>query len=317
MIPKIVFLDDSTIGTVNNIHLISQLGNYIFYPHTKPSQTIERMKDCHIVITNKVVIDKSIIDASSALKLICVAATGMNNVDMEYAAKKGIQVKNVAGYSTDSVAQHTFAMLLQLISKLNFYDKYVKEGSYTESHIFTHYQQPFFELKGKKLGIVGFGSIGRKVASIAEAFGAIVVYYSTTGKNENNEFKRVDFNELLSTCDIISVHCPLNEKTFNIIDENQFKIMKPNAIIINVARGGIINEKALANALDQHLISAAAVDVFTSEPIKNDNPLLNIKSKDHLLLTPHIAWTSLEARHQLVEKISENIKEFLKSTPIS
>jgi lactate dehydrogenase-like 2-hydroxyacid dehydrogenase len=311
MANKIVFLDASTVGLVSSSELISSLGDYTSYDLTLPAQTIERIGNNNIVITNKVVIDKNTIDSCPTLKLICIAATGMNNVDLDYAATKGIVVKNVAGYSTNSVAQHTFAALFNLIHKINYYDQYVKSGQYSESQIFTNHQFPFFELNGKQFGIIGLGSIGKKVASIAEAFGAKVVYYSTSEKNKDAYYHRVSMDELLSTSDIISIHCPLNEKTLNLIGEDQFNSMKSSAIMINVGRGGIVNENALANAVDSRRISGAIIDVFSNEPIKSDNPLMKIKLRDNILFTPHIAWASMEARELLIEKTANNIRKFI------
>jgi lactate dehydrogenase-like 2-hydroxyacid dehydrogenase len=313
MTHKIVFLDSSTLGDTSNIDQIRELGEYIAYDFTEPEQTIERIHDCQIVITNKVVIDKMVMDACTDLRLICVAATGMNNIDLEYAAIKGIQVKNVAGYSTESVAQFTFALLFHLIHKLSYYDNYVKSEQYSNSHIFTHHRTPFFELKGKQFGIIGLGAIGSRVAAIADSFDARVVYYSTSGKNNNNHYRRISLSELVSTSDIITIHCPLNEQTLNLIGKEQFKLTKPNAIIINVSRGGIINESDLAMAIDSRLISGAALDVYRVEPIQIENPLLQIKRKEHILVTPHIAWTSVESRILLVEKIAENIKSYISS----
>jgi len=310
---KIVFLDSSTLGETPNIHLLKQYGEYKSYPYTKKEQTIERLKDSNIVITNKVVIDKSVIDKCRTLRLICIAATGMNNIDLQYAAQKNIVVKNVAGYSTESVAQSTFAMLFYLIHRLSYYDQYVKSGEYCISPIFTHHPYPFFELKGKKFGIIGLGTIGSRVAHIANAFGAEVVYFSTSGKNNSAEYKMLSLTDLLSTSDIISIHCPLNDKTLNLIGLEEFKLMKPSAYILNMGRGGIINENALAEATDNQQIAGAALDVLTSEPILRSNPLMNVKYPEKLLITPHTAWTSMEARSLLVEKIAENIKNFVES----
>jgi lactate dehydrogenase-like 2-hydroxyacid dehydrogenase len=310
-LPKIVFLDISTIGEVDNLSGFSNIGDFVSYEYTKPEQRIERLSGCQIVITNKVVIDKEVIDACPELKLICVAATGTNNIDIEYAAKKGIQVKNVAGYSTESVAQSTFSMLFYLIHQTSYYDAYVKQGNYTQSDIFTHHGPQFMELKGKQFGIIGLGTIGRRVAEIAEVFGSYVAYFSTTGKNINDNYKRLSINDILSNSDIISIHCPLNEKTKNLIDSDQLKMMKPTAYLLNMGRGGIINENALAEALDNNRIAGAALDVLINEPIDLNNPLLKIKSKQKLLITPHIAWASKESRTLLVEKIIENIRDIL------
>jgi lactate dehydrogenase-like 2-hydroxyacid dehydrogenase len=313
---KIVFLDISTIGEVYNLSHFGEIGDFISYDITEPDQRIERISDCQVVITNKVVIDKEIIEACPEMKLICVAATGMNNIDVEYAVRKGIVVKNVAGYSTESVAQSTFSMLLYLIHSTAYYDKYVKEGKYSQSPIFTHYGPQISELKGKQFGIIGLGAIGKRVALIAEVFGAKVMYFSTSGKNLVSQYLHLQLNELLSTSDVVSVHCPLNEQTKDLISEEQLKLMKPTAYLLNAGRGGIINEQALARALDKNLIAGAALDVLSKEPIDPNNPLLKIKQKEKILITPHIAWASKESRSLLVEKIVENIREFLTQKPL-
>lgn len=304
---NIVFLDVSTIGDVKALDKIAALGNYKSFPLTSPPERIERIRGNNIVITNKVIIDKEIMDACPDLKLVCISATGMNNVDLEYAAKKGIAVKNVAGYSTESVAQITFSMLFYLMNKLRYFDEYVKSGEYSKSPIFTHHGRSFAELKGKQFGIIGLGTIGKRVAEIAHIFGARVVYHSTTGKNTNNSYPHLPIDELLSTSDIISVHCPLNDKTNNLISYNQFKGMKPSVIVLNAGRGKIVNESDLARALNENLIAAAGLDVLEKEPIAADNPLLKIKNPEKLLITPHIAWISEEAREQLIEGIYQNI----------
>ncbi len=311
--PNIVFLDISTIGKIDNIDKLAALGNFVSYEYTQPDQKIERLKDCQIVITNKVIIDKELIDACPSLKLVCIAATGMNNVDLNYAGQKGIIVKNVAGYSTESVAQSTFAMLFYLIHQTGHYDQYVKSGEYAQSNIFTHIGPAFRELNNKRFGIIGLGSIGKRVATIAHAFGAEIIYYSTSGRNLNTDYQQVDLNELLSSSDVVSIHCPLNEQTLNLLGEEQLKSMKPLAYLINVGRGGIVNEKALAVAIDDGWIAGAAIDVLTKEPIEKENPLNKIKRKDKLLITPHIAWTSIEARSLLIERIILNIQDFLDS----
>ena len=305
-----VFLDSATVGETDFLPLL-ELGLLTLYPLTSPEKRIERIHDHEVVITNKVVIDKKIMDACPSLKLICIAATGMNNVDLEYAKEKGIPVMNVAGYSTGSVAQVTFAMIFHLMNHLNYYDSYVKNGEYSKSPVFTHHGKLFNELSGKTFGIIGLGNIGKKVADIAEAFGANVVYFSTSGKNMDFQYKNVSLNELLKISDIVSVHAPLNEFTKNLVAKKELLQMKPSSILINTGRGGIVNEHDLAGALNQNKIAGAGIDVFTEEPLSSDNPLLTVKNKDKLVLTPHIAWASIEARKLLVQKIASNIKSFL------
>lgn len=293
---NIVFLDLKTIGKVSNLKLLEKQGNITFYENTSASEIIERCKDKDVIITNKVNISRSVIDALPSLKLICIAATGIDNVDTEYAAQRGIMVKNVASYSTESVAQVTFAMLFHLLNQLSYYDSYVKSGKYSHSDLFTHFDKVFWELSGKMIGIIGLGNIGRKVAQIAQAFKMKVVFYSTTGKNNNTNFKRFDLHTLLRKSDVVSIHAPLSDQTRDLINYERLKLMKPCAILLNTGRGGIINEKDLARALDENLIAAAGIDVMESEPIQADNPLLKITDKNKILITPHMAWTSIEAR---------------------
>jgi lactate dehydrogenase-like 2-hydroxyacid dehydrogenase len=308
---KIVFLDTATIGDVDNISQIKDLGDYTSYEYTLPGDRIQRIKGNQIVITNKVVIDREVIDHCPELELVCIAATGMNNIDLEYAAKKGIKVKNVVGYSTESVAQSTFAMLFHLMHANTYYDNYVKSGNYANSPIFTHHGKSFWELRNKQYGIIGMGNIGKRVAAIAGAFGTRVVYHSTSGKNLNTGYVHLPLIELLSTSDVISIHCPLNESTQNLLNEARLKLMKPSAYLLNMGRGGIVDESALAKAIDSNWIAGAALDVLTSEPIKPNNPLLHIKNSNNLFITPHIAWASQESRRLLVEMIAMNIREFI------
>jgi glycerate dehydrogenase len=309
---KIVFLDKSTLGNISNLSELEKLGDVRCYNTTDYDETIERTKQADIIITNKVLIDQKVMDASPKLKLICIAATGMNNVDLEYAEKKGIQVRNVSGYSTFSVAQFTFSMILSLQNHISYYDNYVKSGKYQKSPIFTHHGREFNELKDKTLGIIGMGTIGQSVAKIAEAFGCRVIYYSTSGKNTNQPYTNVSLESLLKESDIVSIHAPLNEATLNLINLNRLKHMKSDAILINVGRGNIVNEEDLAFALDHNIIGGAGLDVFSNEPMQTDNPLLMIKNKEKLLLTPHIAWASLEARELLMERVCQNIVSVFK-----
>ncbi|MBN1118424.1 MAG: D-2-hydroxyacid dehydrogenase [Bacteroidales bacterium] len=309
---NIAFLDASTIGKVKAIDKIKSAGNYKSYELTKPEERIDRIKGNQVIITNKVIIDKEIMDACPDLKLICISATGMNNVDLDYAGKKGIIVKNVAGYSTESVAQSTFSMLLGLLNNIVYYDRYVKSGEYAKSPIFTHQGRSYYELKGKQFGIIGLGTIGKRVAEIATAFGCKVVYFSTSGKNMDASYPHLSFDEMLTSSDIISIHCPLNDKTQNLFDYEQFKQMKSSAILLNAGRGKIVNETGLANALNDNLIAAAGLDVLEFEPIKATNPLLRLKNPEKLLITPHIAWISDESREKLVEGVYNNITEWIK-----
>ena len=306
---KIVFLDAKTVGDVN-LSKIEELGELKVFETTKPSQTKQRVKDADIIITNKVVIDKDIMQSSPNLKLICVAATGMNNIDLESAKELKIEVKNVSGYSTDSVLQHTFSMLFYLIGSSSYYDNYVKSKSWSKSEIFTHLDRPFFEIRGKEWGIIGLGSIGEAVARVATAFGANVSYYSTNKTPHSKKYPHKSLDELLRTSDIISIHSPLNKNTQNLISENELNLLKKRAVLLNLGRGGIIDEVALAKKIDSSDI-LVGLDVTSSEPLSEDSPLLNIKNKNQLFITPHIAWASVEARERLIDGIAKNIKSFL------
>jgi lactate dehydrogenase-like 2-hydroxyacid dehydrogenase len=311
--PGIIFLDAETLGEVEGYFRLTRLGNLTVFQTTATDQRIERIRGRDIVITNKVIIDREVMDACPSLKLICIAATGMNNVDLEYAEKKGIAVKNVAGYSTESVVQHTFSMLFYLMGSLRYYDVFVKQGSYSRGSLFTHHGRPFHELAGRQYGIIGLGTIGKRVAEVAAVFGATVRYYSTTQKNHDTGFKQVTLHELLTGSDIISIHCPLTESTRDLIGYEQLAMMKRDAILINAGRGGIVNEAGLARALEEDLIRGAALDVLEKEPLAADNPLLHIPDPGKLLITPHIAWASRESRERLMEGIIQNISGFWKS----
>ena len=307
---KLVCLDAATLGSDVNLDVFGQFGEFVSFETTAAAERIERLKGADVVITNKVVIDKETMDASN-LKLICISATGMNNVDLAHAAAKGIAVKNAAGYSTASVVQHTFACLFALTNRIKFYDNYAQSGEWAKSEIFTNLDRSIGEIAGKSFGVIGLGEIGRGVARIAAAFGANVSYYSTSGANANAELKRQNLDELLGGCDIVSIHAGLNEKTQNLIGERELNLMKEGAILMNFGRGGIVDENAVARAIDGRNLRFAS-DVLETEPMRADHPLLSIKNKENLILTPHVAWASFEARERLVAMIAENIKEFLK-----
>ncbi|MCT7572953.1 D-2-hydroxyacid dehydrogenase [Aliarcobacter butzleri] len=306
---QIVILDRATLGFDIDVNIFSKFGNVTSYDSTKENETAQRVKNADIVLTNKVVIGKNEIDNSN-IKLICITATGMNNVDLEYAKEKNIAVKNVAGYSTSSVVQVGFSMILYFVQKLNYYKKYVDEGNWQKNELFTHIDEPFFELDKKRVGIIGLGEIGRNFAKKAKAFDCEVVYYSTSGKNSNSEYKSISLEELLKTSDIMSIHAPLNENTKNLLTYENMKNMKDGAILLNLGRGGIINENDLAKLIDEKEIYCG-IDVVSKEPIEESNPLLKVKNKDRLLLTPHIGWASIEARTRLVNMVAKNIEDFI------
>ena len=308
---NIVLLDASTLGEVTSIEKFQHLGNFISYSNTAYAETIQRIAGAEIIITNKVVIDQAIMEQSPDLKLICVAATGMNNVDLEYAKQKGIQVKNVTGYSTDSVAQQTFAMILSLVNHVHYYTRYVQQGQYSKSKIFTLVDNPVYELKNKTLGIIGLGSIGRRVAEIASVFGMKIIYHSCSGVIRKEKYPSLALHELLSQSDIVTIHSPLNDKTKHLIKLHELKQMKNSAILINAGRGGIVKEEDLVEALNNKFIAAASLDVFEYEPLPVNSPLLKIHEPDQLLLFPHTAWSSVEAREALVNGILCNIENYL------
>lgn len=306
---KIVFLDEYSVCG-RNLYGIKCRGEYVAYQTTSPDQVVERCVDAEIVITNKVVLDAEKIAALPNLRLICVAATGMNNVDLEAAAQHGIEVRNAVGYSTYAVAETTIGSALALLREVTYYDNYFKSGVYAKSDRIFNFDRPTAQLRGKRWGIIGLGNIGREVARLAEAFGCTVAYYSTSSVSRDEAYKRVDLSELLKSSDIISIHCPLNERTRNLITASELAQMKRGAILINVARGGIVDEQALADALNGNVIRGAAFDVFTSEPLR-ESPLYNLRDPYKFLASPHNAWSPVEAIDRLIECIERNIEEYL------
>lgn len=308
---KIVCLDADTLGNDVDLDAVfGKFGEFVSYNMTEANQTVQRLQNVDIVLTNKVLITKDVI-AQTNLKLICVTATGVNNIDLEAAKKANIPVKNVAGYSTNSVAQQTFANILALRNSTSYYENYGKNSDgWAKSPIFVNLDRPIFELSGKKFCVVGLGTIGLEIAKIAQAFGCDVCYYSTSGNNSNSEFKRVSFKEALQ-CDIISIHAPLNENTKNLFDANALNQLKDGAMLVNSGRGGIIDEKKIAQIIDEREIYFVT-DVLEKEPIRADHPLLKVKNKDRLMITPHIAWASVEARKKLIELSAKNIEDFIK-----
>ena len=308
---KIVFLDAKTIGDDIDMSGFDALGDVVRYTFSSPAEALERTKDADVVIVNKVEINEKSIGNADHLKLVCVTATGTNNLDKEYLAQRGIEWRNVAGYSTETVAQHTFALLFFLMEKLSYYDKYVKSEQYVGDVMFTHFSNVFHELYGKTWGIIGLGNIGRRVAEIAKLFGCRVIYYSTSGKNSNPDYERVTFDELLRQSDVVSVHAPLDENTKGLMDYEAFSKMKKSAIFLNLGRGPIVVEQDLADALQEGLIAAAGLDVLCVEPMSEENPLRAIKDSEKLIITPHIAWASVEARTRLMDIICNQIREYM------
>lgn len=307
---KIVFLDAKSIGEDIDLSGYDQLGEVVRYPYSTLEEARERTRDADVIILNKTEINEQSIGEADKLKLVCVTATGTNNLDKAYLAERGIEWRNVAGYSTESVAQHTFALLFYLMEKLRYYDDYVKNENYVNDSMFTHFDHRFNELSGKTWGIIGLGNIGRRVADIAKCFGCRVIYFSTSGKNNQKGYNRVSFDKLLEQSDIVSVHAPLTDDTLGLMNREAFARMKPGAVFLNLGRGQIVDEAALTEALNTGMIAAAGLDVLSQEPMSEDNPLRSIKDSERLIITPHIAWASIEARTRLMEIILEQIKEF-------
>ena len=305
---KIVFLDAATMGDVS-FEPFERLGDFISYAASSPEEARERVADADVVMINKVIVDKALIDAAGSLKLICVAATGVNNIDVDYAASKGIPVRNVAGYSTDSVAQATFMHILSLAGGAPYFDQSVKSGAYSRSGMFTDPNWNWWELAGKTIGIIGLGNIGKKVAKIAEAFGMKVCYYSTSGTGHCKDYPCLSLEELLAVSDVVSVHAPLNERTHNLLGAREFAMMKPTAYVVNAGRGAIIVEQDLADAVDNGVIAGAGIDVFVQEPIPEDHPYLKMKHPERMRLAPHVAWASVEARKRLVSMMADNVRK--------
>lgn len=305
---KIVFLDAITMGDTS-LEEIAALGEFDIYPSSTPEEARDRVKDADVALLNKVVVDKAFLDAAPKLKLVCEAGTGINNIDVALCKERGVIVRNVAAYSTDSVAQIAWMHILNLSGRAFHYQRFVQEGYYSRNVVHVDYRHPFTELSGKTLGIVGMGAIGQKVASIGKAFGMKVIYYSTSGTSHCTEYPSVSLDDLLADSDVISIHAPYNERTAGLIGYRQLQQMKRSAFLVNTGRGGIAVEEDLARALDEGLIAGAALDVFVKEPLPADSPLMKLQHPERLLLTPHIAWYSQEARARLAHGMAENIKK--------
>ncbi len=305
---RIVFLDEYSVCG-RDLTAIKKFGDYVGYETTSPEQILERCADAEMIISNKVVLDATTIAALPKLRLICVAATGMNNIDLNAAAEHGVEVRNAVGYSTYAVAETTLCSALSLLREVTYYDNFFKSGEYSASERIFNFDRPTTQLRGKRWGIIGLGNIGREVARLATAFGCEVSYYSTSGVAREEEYKCVELSELLGSSDIISIHCPLNDATRNLIGAEELAMMKPTAILINVARGGIVDESALAEALNNGALRGAALDVFTSEPLR-ESPLYSLNDPYRLLASPHNAWSSVEAIDRLVACIAKNIEEY-------
>ena len=309
---KIVILERNSVGTDVSVDAIGRYGEVTAYANTTGEEAAQRIADADIVIANKAPMNESTLKAAGNVKLICLFATGYDNVDLDYCKSRGIKVANVVNYSTDAVAQHTFALCLYLLEKLRHYDEYVKSGQYAAQDRFSNFDIPYTELAGKTWGIIGMGNIGKKVARIAQAFGCRVIFHSVTGGSGCTEYERVDFDTLLEESDFLSLHCPLSDLTRNLINCEALKKMKRSAILINVARGPVVNDADLYTALAEGEIAAAGLDVTGTEPMRESNPLSRFMDSSRLIITPHMAWASIEARTRCVEETCKNIEAFLR-----
>lgn len=308
---KLVVLERNSAGTDIDVSCFEKFGDVTYYPNTVAENTAERVKDADIVIANKAPLNETTLKDAPNVKLICLFATGFDNVDVAYCKSRGIKVANVVNYCTPAVAQHTLLLALMLTEKIAFYDQYVKSGTYSAQDRFSNFDRAFNDLEGKTWGIVGMGNIGRRVAGLAQAFGCKIIFYSASGNSTCTEYERVDFDTLLRESDILSLHCPLSDRTRGLIDKTALEKMKETAILVNVARGPVVDTQALYDALIRDQIAAAGLDVLEKEPMTKDNPLAKIQDSTKLVITPHMSWASVESRTQLVEEVYKNIEAFL------
>ena len=308
---KLVVLERNSIGTDVDVSCFEKFGEVTYYPNTIADNTAGRVADADIVIANNAPLHDSTPKDAANVKLICLFATGFDNVDIAYCKSRGIKVANVVNYCTPAVAQHTLLLALALAEKIAFYDDYVKSGAYSAQDRFSNFDRTFHDLNGKTWGIVGMGNIGHKVASLAQAFGCRVIFYSASGKSTCTEYERVEFDTLLQESDILSLHCPLSDRTKGLINKEAFEKMKETAVLINVARGPVVDTQALYEALINNRIAAAGLDVLEKEPMASDNPLIKIQDSTKLIITPHMSWASIESRNCLLGEVVKNIESFL------
>lgn len=308
---KIVVLEAASLGKGVSLEALKQLGEVTVYQTTTPQEIGDRVRDAEILVINKIRLNEETLSTAEKLKFITITSTGVDCIDLQYTDSRNIPVANMKGYSTGSVAQHTFALALYLLEKLDYYNSFVKDGSYSVDTTGSYYNVNYNEIAGKRWGIVGLGAIGKRVAQIAQAFGAEVIYYSVSGKNEVPGYQKVSFEELVTTSDIISVHTPLTPESCHLFTFPVFQKMKPTAIFINMARGAIANEKCLARALAENVIAAAGLDVFEKEPLDLDSPILKIQDNTKLVLSPHVGWASVESRQRSIDEVYRNIEAYL------
>lgn len=311
--PLAIFLDKSSLYPEDlDFSLLDEIADWQWFDNVTLGDVRHCIEDAEIVVTNKVLLNREVIENSKKLKLICVAATGVNNVDVVTAGQQGVKVCNVRAYATSSVVQHVFSLILSLNRKLFPYKQSVTDGEWSRSDFFCYFGQPICDLEDKVIGIIGFGELGRAVAKIARCFG-MKVLIASRGEKDLRE-GRVDLTTLLSTSDVVTLHCPLTESNHHMISADEFEIMKPDAILINTARGGLIDEAALLHALEQNKIAAAGLDVLEQEPPAAENPLINYHD-DNLIITPHVAWASRQSRQRLVNEIAKNIQAYVDGQP--
>ena len=308
---KLVILERNSVGTDVDVSCFEKFGEVTCYPNTVAANTSERVKDADIILANKAPLNESTLKDAPNVKLICLLATGFDNVDLAYCKSRSIKVTNVVNYCTSTVAQHTLLLALALSEKIAFYDDYVKSGAYSAQDRFSNFDRTFYDLEGKTWGIIGMGTIGRRVAGLAQAFGCRVIFYSASGKSTCTDYERVEFDTLLQESDILSLHCPLSDRTRGLINKDALSKMKKTAVLVNVARGPVVDTQALYDSLVADQISGAGLDVLEQEPMAKDNPLAQIKDSTKLIITPHMAWASLESRTHLVEEVVKNIEAFL------
>lgn len=308
---KLVILERNSVGTDVDVSCFEKFGEVTCYPNTVAANTSERVKDADIILANKAPLNESTLKDAPNVKLICLLATGFDNVDLAYCKSRSIKVTNVVNYCTSTVAQHTLLLALALSEKIAFYDDYVKSGAYSAQDRFSNFDRTFYDLEGKTWGIIGMGTIGRRVAGLAQAFGCRVIFYSASGKSTCTDYKRVEFDTLLQESDILSLHCPLSDRTRGLINKDALSKMKKTAVLVNVARGPVVDTRALCDALVTDRIAGAGLDVLEQEPMAKDNPLARIKDSSKLIITPHMAWASLESRTRLVDEVVKNIEAFL------
>lgn len=308
---KLVILERNSAGTDVDVSCFEKFGEVTCYPNTVAANTAERVKDADIILANKAPLNESTLKDAPNVKLICLLATGFDNVDLAYCKNRGIKITNVTNYCTSTVAQHTLLLALALSEKIAFYDDYVKSGAYSAQDRFSNFDRTFYDLEGKTWGIIGMGTIGRRVAGLAQAFGCRVIFYSASGKSTCTDYEQVQFDTLLQKSDILSLHCPLSDRTRGLINKDALSKMKETAILVNVARGPVVDTQALYDALITNQIAGAGLDVLEQEPMAGDNPLAQIKDSTKLIITPHMAWASFESRTHLVEEVVQNIEAFL------